>query len=436
MQTVFKMALKDLKLLFRDKMGAFFIVVFPILMGVFFGLMTSGTSNGDRSKIDIAIVDQDQSPMSETFIANLNTNEGLKVEVDELESARQSVRLNQRVAMLVVPEGFGEKAGVFWGEPATVQLGVDPSRSAESGMLQGLVMESIGQLAGERFSNPSQMKEMIANQKDRTMADEEIDPVSKGLLQAFFGSLDSMVGTMDRLQENEEGRTEGTGGGFQFARIESVDVTRQIDPKSQQGQIQKISSRWDISFPQAMMWGILGCVAGFAISIARETTMGTMTRLKAAPISRFQILAGKALACLITVIGVILFLTTVGVLLGMQPKSYPMLALATICVSFCFVGIMMAFSVLGKTEQSVSGVGWAINMVMAMLGGCMIPVMFMPGFMKSLSVLSPIRWGILAIEGAIWREFTLVEMLMPCGILIAVGAVGIAIGTAVLKRRV
>ena len=115
MKTVFKMALKDLKLLLRDKMGAFFIIVFPILMGVFFGLMYGDGSGNDRSKIDIAIVDQDQSPMSEKFVANLSANEGLDVEIDELESARESVRLNRRVAMLVVPEGFGEKAGVFWG---------------------------------------------------------------------------------------------------------------------------------------------------------------------------------------------------------------------------------------------------------------------------------------------------------------------------------
>ena len=36
MNQVLVMAIKDLRLLFRDKLGAFFIIGFPILMGIFF----------------------------------------------------------------------------------------------------------------------------------------------------------------------------------------------------------------------------------------------------------------------------------------------------------------------------------------------------------------------------------------------------------------
>ena len=38
MTAVIQMAIKDLRILFRDRLGAFFILVFPILMGLFFGL--------------------------------------------------------------------------------------------------------------------------------------------------------------------------------------------------------------------------------------------------------------------------------------------------------------------------------------------------------------------------------------------------------------
>jgi ABC-2 type transport system permease protein len=65
----------------------------------------------------------------------------------------------------------------------------------------------------------------------------------------------------------------------------------------------------------------------------------------------------------------------------------------------------------------------------------MIPVMFMPQFMKSLSLLSPVKWGILAMEGAIWREFSLAEMMLPCGILLGIGIVGVVVGTKMLNRE-
>jgi ABC-2 type transport system permease protein len=163
--------------------------------------------------------------------------------------------------------------------------------------------------------------------------------------------------------------------------------------------------------------------------------MGTMVRLQASPLTRFQVLSGKALACFITVMCVIAMMIGLGVALGMDPVSYPKLILAALCVAFCFVGIMMTMAVLGKTEQSVNGTGWAINMVMAMIGGGMIPVMFMPAFMQKLSVLSPVKWSILGIEGAIWRDFSYGEMAFPCGVLLAIGVVGMLLGSQIMKRR-
>lgn len=49
---VLDLAIKDLKLLFRDKLGAFFILGFPVLMGLFFGMVMSGMSSGNQGKME------------------------------------------------------------------------------------------------------------------------------------------------------------------------------------------------------------------------------------------------------------------------------------------------------------------------------------------------------------------------------------------------
>ena len=133
--------------------------------------------------------------------------------------------------------------------------------------------------------------------------------------------------------------------------------------------------------------------------------------MKVAPISTQSILAGKAMACFLTSIAVVLLMTLLGLAVGMRPASFPKLLAAAICIAAAFTGVMMVISVLGKTEQSVSGAGTAIILVLAMVGGCMIPAMFLPGFLQSISVISPVRWGILSLEGAIWRDFSWTEML-------------------------
>ena len=439
MRQVFQMAWKDLKILSRDKLGAFFIVGFPILMGVFFGLVMGPSSSGNvSSKMRIAVVDQDQSKMSRAFVASLQDNDSIAVDaIDDLEQARNSVRKGQRTAMLLLEPGFGETAGLFWEQPPTIKVGADPSRTAETAMLQGYVMEAIGQLAATRFQDLNEMSSFVEQSRQDLASNPDVSPGMRLAVSAFLGSIENLASNINNLQDQDQkegGTTGATGGpeGFQFANIESIDVTRAIDPNSISGQMLKSKSQWDISFPQAMLWGVLGCVAGFSISIARERSQGTMTRLHIAPISQFQVLLGKALACFLAVLLVVAMMPCLGMVLGLSPDSFGLLLLATLSIAICFVGIMMVMSLLGKTEQSVSGSGWAINMIMAMLGGCMIPVMFMPGFLQQLSVISPVRWAIMALEGAIWREYSVSEMLLPCGVLVSVGAIGLTLGTRML----
>ena len=120
---------------------------------------------------------------------------------------------------------------------------------------------------------------------------------------------------------------------------------------------------------------------------------------------------------------------------GLRPSSVALLALACVSAAAGFVGFMMMVAGLGKTEQAVGGAGWAVLMPMALFGGAMMPQFVMPGWMQTAGNASPIKWAILAIEGALWRGFTLAEMVLPCGILLGFGAVCFAVGVAGLRER-
>jgi ABC-2 type transport system permease protein len=91
--------------------------------------------------------------------------------------------------------------------------------------------------------------------------------------------------------------------------------------------------------------------------------------------------------------------------------------------------------VLGWSEAAVGGISWAVLVVMAMFGGGMIPLAAMDGVLAQLSHISIFRWTILALEGAVWRDYTLMEMLTPCGILLAIGVGGFVVGSVVYSRR-
>jgi ABC-2 type transport system permease protein len=298
----------------------------------------------------------------------------------------------------------------------------------------------------ERFQDPATMRSLVQQGREEIAADENISPILKPALVQMMNSLDGFMQSWAEVETAEANAAKAGDGdasekddadrpGFELARIETIDVTRQVDPNSPAALVQKIRSKWDISFPQAMIWGILACAAGFAISLVRERKQGTFLRLQVAPVTRAQILAGKATACYFAVIAVIVIMIALGAWLGMRPESLPLLGLASLSIAFCFTGIMMLMSVIGRTEEAVSGAAWGANMLMAMFGGGMIPLVFMPKFMQALSTFSPAKWSVLALEGSIWRGFTLSEMLTPCAILLAVGAVSFAAGGFLLARR-
>jgi ABC-2 type transport system permease protein len=191
---------------------------------------------------------------------------------------------------------------------------------------------------------------------------------------------------------------------------------------------------FDITFPQGIMWGIIGCVMSFAIGLVSERVHGTFVRLQTAPIDRAQILAGKALACFVTIALLQVLLLIIGVFgFGVRPTSYPLLTLACVSAAVGFIGFMMMIAGISRTEQAASGAGWALLMPMTLFGGGMMPQFVMPAWMQGVGSLSPVKWAILGIEGALWRNFTLNEMLTPCAILLGFGVVCFALGARGLR---
>jgi ABC-2 type transport system permease protein len=198
---------------------------------------------------------------------------------------------------------------------------------------------------------------------------------------------------------------------------------------------QKPSTSYEVVFPAAVLWGLMGCAAAFAVSLVTERTQGTLVRLRAAPIAPASILGGKALACFIACAadGLLLWLFAYAAL-GVRFASPLAVASALLATAWCFVGITVTLSTLGRTEQSVGGAGWATLTVMAMIGGAMVPRYLMPEWLQQVGAVSPVHWGIAALEGATWRGLEPAELAVPCAVLTLVGAAAFGLGLLRLRR--
>jgi ABC-2 type transport system permease protein len=392
MRAIYALGLKDLKLLFRKKGALFFSLVWPLLVAIMFGFVFGGS--GPRPmRLGIAIADDDRSASSQDFVTQFSARAGVDAARMTRQEALDEVRLGRRVAALILQKGFGEaqdrmRAGVFSGASPRIEIGIDPSRRGEAAILQSLLF------------------------------DQATQPLRQ-LLTTTTGAASS-DGT------NGSNGSNGGARGWQPLELVRQDVTREASgPRN----------GFEITFVQGMIWGIIGCVMSFGIGLVAERTHGTFVRLRMAPVTAMQLLAGKALACLVTLLLMQIMLITVGMLLfGLRVTSWPLLVVAMLSASIGFAGVMMLVASLGRTEEAASGAGWAIMMPMAMLGGAMIPLFAMPAWMLTVSNASPIKWAVLAFEGAIWRGFTPGDMLLPCGILLTLGVICFAVGSRALQR--
>jgi ABC-2 type transport system permease protein len=441
MQKMFALALKDLKILFRVKPALFFTVAWPLTIAILFGTIFGGGGGGRTNKIPIVVVDEDRSGPSQEFVQQLAGRESLDVVQATRDEATALVRRGKRSAAVILPAGFGAaKARVFYGAPPTIELLTDPGHKVEAGMLQGVLFEQSARAMTSVLTDPKATKKMVRD------ALATIDGAPAGTvegapeLRQFLGELDHFVDSRAVPSTTSGGAsgasgasgTNGASAGAGGGGWKPVDVTiRDVGADEKAGP----RSGFEVSFVQGLVWAIFGCVMGFSMSLVTERTQGTFTRLRMAPLTDMQVLGGKALGCFLMLMLMQSLLLVIGVVIfGVHIASPGLLVVAILCSSAAFVGIMMFVASLGRTEEGTRGAGFATLMPMSLFGGGMLPLFLMPAWMATLSNFSPVKWAALAVEGAMWRGFSAADMLMPCGILLTVGALTMVLGTRNLKR--
>ena len=418
MDKLLVLARKDLLLLFRNRAALFFALGWPVLTAVLFGFAFSG--GGATGKPRISVADLDASEGSRQFVAALRAMPELEVDVQGEQAATELVRTGKRAAAVLVPKGYGASATrLFYGKSPELELVIDPARKAEQAMVQGMLQK----LAGERMAAV-----MGGQGREAWMAQARNDVASlpdseRASFEGFFGSLDRFLAAQPAPAAN------AGGGGSSWqplaVHVRAVEAARQ-GPRN----------AFAITFPQGMLWAIVGCIMSFATSLVLERMQGTLVRLRASPLSGPGIMLGKSLACFAAIIVTCSLLVLLArMAFGVQMGSPGLFVLALACAAFAFTGVMMLIASLGTTVQGVSGAGWALMMPLMMLGGGMIPLFAMPRWMISASDYSPVKWALLALEGAVWRGFSLSEMLPALGVLLAVGVVTFGIGARRFATR-
>jgi ABC-type transport system involved in multi-copper enzyme maturation permease subunit len=127
-----------------------------------------------------------------------------------------------------------------------------------------------------------------------------------------------------------------------------------------------------------------------------ERREGTLRRLRAAPLSRTEILLGKLLPCYaISVAQGLLLLGAGKLFFGLNWGPDPLwLIPVVLCTSLAAMGLALFIASVARTETQVAIYGTVLVLGLALIGGCLIPRALMPEGVLPYTRLTPHAWAL------------------------------------------
>ena len=431
MRPVLTLALKDLRLLRRDSRSAVILFLMPVILILILGLSLGGLFEkkpDDRIRLSVVVEDAGlppgvspfDRPWSDVVLADLTDTADIRVErIPSRAEAERLVRAGDRAAVVVFEPVFSDRLQrcSFVGEPfkkdpinplyrdgiRTRELGVtilrDPTQPVASSVIEQVVQVTLFRVV---------IPWMIGQAFAMIGTDPFMDRMEKyvpGLSLAY-----SVPGFSKRRLG--DGIQKGIGAFFSSYNFRAktwAGLTNSAPPPPREENrsayeaegedglaLRRGTARYQILVPSYTVTFAFFLVLTVGWLFVAERRNGTLVRLRAAPLARWQLLLGKLVPCLVVSLVQGAFLLLAGkVVFGMSWGPRPELLLPVVaCTSFAAVGVAMLVAALAKTETQVAVYGTLLVLVLAGVSGSLMPRDLMPEEMRRVSLLTPHAWAL------------------------------------------
>lgn len=388
-------ARKEMLLLWRDPQTLLLLFLMPAVFILVMSLaLQERFEQGGGTVATVLVVDDDDSDSADTVVESLRRNEGF--EVVELGGAVDDDVLHQRIRAR--DAGFGLR----------IDAGFEEAVYADEG------------------EPTSRIHIRVAPKIDRQREALLLAAVRQGLGQARMEALS------DRLAPLVEFDAGGIGGDIDVAYLYGGDHGSTAPSSVQQ------------NVPAWLVFGIFFVVIPLSNTMIRERQSGTEQRLRTTPAGAGSILAGKLLpyfalnqlqAVAMLLVGLLLVPALGGAALGIAGVPVATLVLMAVAVSVAALGYALLVSALSSTTEQAAMLGGGGNIILAAIGGIMVPEFVMPPALQAMTRLSPMAWGLDGFLLAFLERAGPADVMGYAGALIAFGAVGVALAGWRQSRR-
>ena len=409
------MVRKDLQLFFSDRRAVMMSFIVPIAIASFFGSIFSGpSSSSEPARISVAVIDQDSTAISRGVVSGLEGDRNLRVSTPTEDAARDSVKRGRTSVAIIIPKGFGEKAGAAFfgdGEKPPLDLVFDPSHNVEFAMVRGILTEHVMQAVSTEMFNGVQGRRYVEQALPQIEASKMPDEQKRVLIQLL----------QSVLTLNQGGTTTSGPGATQVRnRAPGLSLPYTVREQAMTAGSNIAYNGYAHSFAGMGIQFLLFAAANLGIEVLLERQRGLWKRLRSAPVSRLMLLAGK------TTSGAIIALMTLFVSFGFAMVVFKVrisgsvvgfVAVSVACsIMAATFGLLIA--ALGRTPASARGVTTLAVLMMVMLGGAWVPTFVFPEWLQKLTIVVPTRWAVDGFDAMTWRGLGIDAAVMPIVVLL------------------
>lgn len=402
MRKVLSIAFKDLKLRTRDFYAFIMLLVMPLVLIFFLGIIFKPMWTSKPFIIDVGIIDKDNDEISKILINDVFSSENLKdmlnlTYLNSDEEAKEEINSGKLAAVVILRSGFSD--AVIKGENASIVVLGDPEQSIKSDVIKNIV---------DYFT--------IEVLRRRTI----IETVSDIL--APYSSINPQE--IQRLIPQW------------LKEIEDKEDIVIVNPTTASKNIKSIPPMDYYAVGMGVMYLLFATNAG-AETIFEERRLKTYDRLKTTPVSDKNLFVGKILGIFFVALFqflLIFLFTTLVYRVNWGSSITGLIALAFSSV-LAFSGFSTLFASIAKSEQQIGNLGPALAMIFGFLGGGMWPVFTFPSWMNLVSRFTPNRWAIDGFLKLMEQNAKFYEVLPQCIVLLAMAGLFFLVGTSRLRKR-
>jgi ABC-2 type transport system permease protein len=169
-----------------------------------------------------------------------------------------------------------------------------------------------------------------------------------------------------------------------------------------------------------------------ARSFLTERELGTMRRLRIAPVPGWAILVGKTVPFLVVSLVQTAVLFGAGRLLfGMSWGTDPWMLLPVIFATSCAAtGLGLMIATLVKSDSQVSAYATTAVIILAGISGCFMPRKWLPDLMQQISLGTPHAWALIAYDQLLATNSPNLAIVWQCvGVLMGFAAGFFVVGS-------